>query len=1031
MACLILTVACVFALSSCNDECLHENKGELIDEVPATCTEDGTIAHYICADCGVLLDSELQVVENTVIEKTGHTPGSSAVEAEPTCTEEGKSVVSCTVCDEILNTESIPATGHSFTEALAIGPTGSICVNGALIIKTCSECGYKETSTLPANADEGADSYHRVEVWTLLNAPTYTDPGLMEGKCTNKHCQSTVTYELPCINSEFYTMTSSIPKAPCSSAFEATFEFIGESYFTYEITEGDITESVSKLSFTVTLDAYNHVLGGVEMDKDSYDRDTEGIVYCPFCPECTVQGTQGYYACDVCGDLIYIYINGKHTVSEENWVITVAPGCESEGEKQAVCEVEGCGTVITETVPATGHDFSYTLGFAEDGKTYVLSGCCKVEGCEAVALYENVSGVTVDEFKATCESSGVCVHRFVFADSGVDYSTSDLSVEFSTEVAQLDHTIEGVKLTENNTYNVSDYLFLEKYASSLVTCSADVEATVSCSVCERSDVVIILHKDHTSLETPTSGCVDSVVTLDCKFCHAEYDVELEGAGHDIESYTLIEKAEEEGLYYIGGFCSKCCAEGETVLEREPVALTVNETKGTCQSAGSISYSLNGKVILSYETETACHVLGGVDMSSSPDIVYSTNDYPDIKPFGDAVIDSCTVPSEAYFICDVCRDVVSVKAVIGHSVSEWTTTVPPTCDTEGVKIGNCDYCGAEVEGSVPALGHNYEYDFTLSTKTLVGSCTVEGCEHSYSLTRTKRVIVESTCVDKGYVTYTGLDANGAEKTVVLELALAPHSIEGITVNESGAYEITPDKVGALANTDAVCGKIVDGYYVCDGCGQHIHASVYQPHVSVSEADAIIVAPTCTENGTKTFPCSLCNEVVTVESIPALGHSYTVGIGILPTEEAAGEAIGTCACGFSMSFALPVLSADNYEAPEVIRETSCLEDGIYLYSYTVHDGENSYDISFEIVTSKFVYNESCETTQLDIEEEVTFTDPFGEVITVKVVVSYIYFECPGENCEINILHSKSFVYDENLFVYDFELGKYLISLPEGEK
>lgn len=1031
LACLILTITCVLALSSCNKECLHKNTGELIGEVSATCTQDGTIAHYICADCGVILDSNLQVVENIVTEKFGHNPGSSKVESKPTCTEDGKSVVNCTRCNKELSSEKLSATGHSFTESMVIGTNDSLCTNGALIIKTCETCGHVVTDKIAANEDKGVDGRHTVEEWTLLISPTYTETGLMEGKCVNKYCGKTVNYELPCINSEYYTMTTKIPDAPCSGEYNVTFAFNGESYFTYVITNGEDTQTVNKLCFDATFPAHNHVLNGIEMDKESYDQDIKDIVYCPLCPECTIRGTQGYYVCDKCGELIYVLINEKHTASEESWVITLAPGCETEGEKQATCEVEGCETIITEIIPALGHDFIYTLGFANDGKTYVLSGVCKADGCEAVAVHEGVTGVITEEFKATCKSSGLTIHKFVFANSSIDFSTSDISVEFSTEVAQLNHTIDGVKLAENGTYNVANYLFLEKYAPSLVTCSADVVAMVSCSVCERNDIAIILHKDHTSLATPVAGCEDSVEILSCKFCQAEYPVELAGTGHKINKYTVMEKADKDGMYYIGGFCSKCCTKDSTVFEVDPVALTITETKGSCQKPGSINYSLNGNVIFTYETELACHVLKGYDMSNSEDSIYSTTDHPDIKPFGDAIIDSCVIPAEAYFICDVCQEVVRIKAVGPHAATEWTESIPATCDTDGVKVGNCDGCGIELEGSTPAFGHTYEYDFIFSTKTLVGSCITEGCDHTYSLAKTKRVLVESTCVESGYATYTGLNADGKEETIVLDLPLAPHYIEGIKVNEDGAYEITPNKVGALANTNAVCTNAVEGYYVCDGCGQHIQTTVYQPHVSVFEDEAIVVDPTCTENGSKTFCCSLCNEVVMVESIPALGHSISLSIGILPTEGTKGEAIGNCACGFMTSFELPELNADNYDDPKVVKETSCLEDGIYIYSYTITDGENNYDIEFEIVTPKFVYNESCETIQLDIEEDVTFTDPFGNVITVKVVVSYIYFECPGENCDINILHSRSFVYDENLFVYNSNLGEYIISLPEGEK
>ena len=52
--------------------------GELVAEVPATCTEDGMLAHYYCEGCGKYFNANKQEVSEAslVIEKLGHLPGS-------------------------------------------------------------------------------------------------------------------------------------------------------------------------------------------------------------------------------------------------------------------------------------------------------------------------------------------------------------------------------------------------------------------------------------------------------------------------------------------------------------------------------------------------------------------------------------------------------------------------------------------------------------------------------------------------------------------------------------------------------------------------------------------------------------------------------------------------------------------------------------------------------------------------------------------------------------------------------------------
>ena len=58
----------------------HQHKfGTLIDEVPASCVEDGMKAHYYCQECGKYFNEDKQEVsqDSLVIEKLGHLPGST------------------------------------------------------------------------------------------------------------------------------------------------------------------------------------------------------------------------------------------------------------------------------------------------------------------------------------------------------------------------------------------------------------------------------------------------------------------------------------------------------------------------------------------------------------------------------------------------------------------------------------------------------------------------------------------------------------------------------------------------------------------------------------------------------------------------------------------------------------------------------------------------------------------------------------------------------------------------------------------
>lgn len=123
------------------------------------------------------------------------------------------------------------------------------------------------------------------------------------------------------------------------------------------------------------------------------------------------------------------------------------------------------------------------------------------------------------------------------------------------------------------------------------------------------------------------------------------------------------------------------------------------------------------------------------------------------------------------------------------------------------------------------------------------------------------------------------------------------------------------------------------------------------------------PTCTEEGEKTFICTLCEETK-VESVPLIEHSYREEITKEPTFEEEGEKTFTCeTCGDSYTESIPV--RDDKVVVTVISKTNLEED------YNVGRYSDRVEFGFEI-TNK------TDTPIKGVQGILTIYDLFNEEI-----------------------------------------------------
>ena len=187
--------------------------GEVKEGNGPTCTEDGTTTYTATVEYdGQTFTDTKDVVD---VRATGHTEYRVDVTL-PTCTKDGKAEVYCKVCNELLYTEVIPATGeHVCSEATV---TEATCEEDGSVILVCDDCGETfQTVVIPATG----------HAWKVEF--TWSEDG--------KTAKATFTCEHDETHTETVdaTVTSEV-KTPATetedgtTTYTATVEFNGETY---------------------------------------------------------------------------------------------------------------------------------------------------------------------------------------------------------------------------------------------------------------------------------------------------------------------------------------------------------------------------------------------------------------------------------------------------------------------------------------------------------------------------------------------------------------------------------------------------------------------------------------------------------------------------------------------------------------------------------------------------------------------------------------------------------------------------------
>ena len=566
---------------------------------------------------------------------------------DATCTVDG--YTGDTVCDNCGETveegQTIAATGkHSLgAESVTVTPT---CTTAGEAVKKCSKCDYTEKTTIPPQHNNTYHDSHDGENHTLV-CIICTVSGNEKHQATG---------------------SGSYVAATCTSAAytEYTCALCGGAYRIYSTTEP----------------ALGHDLGAWEITKDS---------------TCSAAGRKSQSCqrdgCDF-SNRVTVPASGRHFYVFDGY--ESIPNCCQDGSARFVCD-GGCGEVEYRPIAANGIHTYVELESTGDGWcrkqcVYCYDVISSFDASTLVSAELNTDDIdTTTSLEMNMQSAAIQFPQNVVGQiaSGSDLSISAGELDQGAKESALDKIedeeqkaiLEGAPIydftvtVDGNTFSDT---FNEKVAITVPYSAEDVDA---------DGIVIYYLADNGDIETITD---------------VVYDPEAQTVTFFVEhfSYYAVAYAETQAMK---------CKRGNHNF----VATNVRE-EATCYSFGYTLYECTGcyKTTIDDIADRREHNYGEL-IGAKPSCEwgdYSTKkcqnpgcgDILQVQYFAALGHEmdhaaSCDTSSS----CTKCGKVLSRP--LGHSWSEWKTTVAPTPVSNGLKTRTCSTCNTTDEVTIAATG----------------------------------------------------------------------------------------------------------------------------------------------------------------------------------------------------------------------------------------------------------------------------------------------------------------------------------------
>ena len=242
--------------------------------------------------------------------------------------------------------------------------------------------------------------------------------------------------------------------------------------------------------------------------------------------------------------------------------------------------------------------------------------------------------------------------------------------------------------------------------------------------------------------------------------------------------------------------------------------------------------------------------------------------------------------------ELSREHTEIEA-LGHVMGEWYEAIAPACTTDGENRRDCGRCDYYEATTIPALGHT-ESDAVEENRT-EPTCTEVG---GYDM-----VVYCAACGNELSREHTEIPANGhTSADAVVENRIEP------TCTVDGTY---------------------DSVAYCTACGIELSRETNVILATGHSHEAIVTAPTCTEQGYTTHTCR-CSDAYVDSYVDALGHTEVIDAAVAPTCIATGLTEGKhCSVCNEVLVAQEVVPANGHAYESIVIAPTCTEQG-----YTMH-------------------------------------------------------------------------------------------------